>query len=515
MSDLMASAPSAGPARADRTPRAFDPTDVWPAPDARLLNGGPRKAPVFPVEALGAIAPWVCNLAAAKRAPVDYVAAPLLAFTAGVVGAARDVRIEDGWREPLILWVASVGNPSSGKSPPLATLKRAVLAMERTEGADLGERRREYEAKRVEAEAVRTHWETAVKDAVKKGSKTPLRPEMADDPEEPYAPRLLAADATREAAARLLVKHPRGLLLALDELAGLIGNFGKYGGADEPFYLAAYGGDFSPVDRVKGDTLTADRAYLSIVGAIQPDRIHALLSGRADDGLVSRFLPVWPDPPPQWLREVPAGDEVFAEALFARLRSLRMGDSDGDLRPRELKLSPDARDIFFAWCAEQHAKTNEAHGFMAGFLGKSKGTCARVALALELLDWAATTAGAPDGPEAISADAMERACILFADYFEPMARRVYADAALPEDERTAVALLKEIRQRGVRRFNARTAQREWGVPNLSTAAAMSAACTLLVEGDCVREVGREPGSGPGRKAKDYFVNPRLLREVAP
>src|SRR5262249_397882 len=162
---------------------------------------------------------------------------------------------------------------------------------------------------------------------------------------------------------------------------------------------------------------------------------------------------------------------------------------------------------------EQHVKTNAAHGFMAGFLGKSRGTCARVALILELLDWASSANRQPDGPETISSGAMERACILFADYFEPMARRVYADASLPIEERNAVALLKELRQRNERKFNARTAQREWGVPGLSDASCMSAACEVLVQGGCIREVERESKSGPGRKAKDYLVNPRLLREV--
>lgn len=511
MSDIH-SAAAQSPVR----PRVFDPSEGWPVPDARLLNGGPRKAPTFPIDCFGRIAPWVAELAAAKRAPLDYVAVPLLAFVAGVVGAARDVRIEPGWREPFILWVASIGNPSSGKSPPLATLKRAVMALEHSESADISERKREFEAKRVEAEAVRASWEAKVKEAVKNSSATPRRPEAADDPDEPYAPRLLAADATREAAARLLAKHPRGLLLALDELAALIGNFGKYGGADEPFYLAAYGGDFSPVDRVKGDALKAERAYLSIVGAIQPDRMQAILHERADDGLVARFLPVWPDPPKAWLREVPNVEEAYAERVFGRLRSLQMdGDESGQLRPREIGLSPDAADIFYEWAAEQHGKTNNAHGFMAGFLGKSRGTCVRVALALELLDWAATGNGAADGPTSISADAMERACILFADYFEPMARRVYADASLPVEERNAAALLKELRQRKERRFSQRIAQREWGVPGLSDATSMSAAIEVLLQCGCIREAEREPKAGPGRKAKDFVVNPRLLGEGTP
>lgn len=485
------------------------------APDARLLNGGPRKAPKLPLDVFGSLAPWIADLAAAKRAPADYVAFPLLATVAGVVGAARDVRIDASWREPCVLWVACAGNPSSGKSPALGALTDAALAVEREESGDIKERQRAYEQKLAEAEAIEAAWQAELRDCIKRGSKAPLRPDSADEPEKPLPPRLVAADATREGLAKLFATcAPRGLLLPLDELMSLIGNLGKFGGRDEPFYLSAYGGRCMPVDRKTSDPLRADRAYLSIVGAIQPDMLQGVLSGRANDGLVSRFLPIWPDPPQQWLRAVPQVDEGLAVELLRRLRTLTMhSDDEGKLRPREVTLSGGAADIFFDWAKEQHAKGNAAHGFMADFIGKSKGTCARVALVLELLDWAASEDGQPEGPREISAVVMERACRLFADYLEPMALRVYADAAISPEERAAIALLKELQARRLRQFNARTARREWGVPGLSSAQAMDAALAVLKEGGCVREVEREPGKR-GRTESAWLVNPQLLKARA-
>jgi hypothetical protein len=141
------------------------------------------------------------------------------------------------------------------------------------------------------------------------------------------------------------------------------------------------------------------------------------------------------------------------------------------------------------------------------------GACLRVALALELMEWAAGVNGPADGPAAVSALSISHACTLFADYFEPMARRVYADAALPEAERKAVAFIKEIQARGVRTFNARTAQREWGVAGVSTAADMHALCEALIEGDCIRKI-EDAKEGRGRKAISYAVNPRILQRGA-
>jgi hypothetical protein len=495
--------------RAELRSKAYDPRDAWREPDQRLLNGGVRKAPEFPLDCLGSIGPWVADLAASKGAPVDYAAGPFLAFCAGAVGAARVVRVRQNWVEPPILWIASVGRPSSGKSPPLAALKRAYMEIERGEAGDMAERKREHETRRVEAAAIREKWEAGAKEAAKKGQTASPMPAEADEPEEPRAPRMMVADATTEKLARIIADNPRGVISVRDELAGLLGNFGKYGGEDAPFYLQAYGGDFSPVDRVKGGTITAERAYLSIVGAIQPDKVQGLLSGRANDGLVSRFLPIWPDAAKRvW--EVPAVDEVRAVSLFSRLRALSMDtDADGRLSPRALPLDPAASEIFAAWWKEQGGKTNEAAGFFSEFLGKSDGTCARLALVLELIEWAATGKVPDDGPRSVSADSVERACRFFAEYFEPMARRVYADASLPEAEQKAVALVKEIQRRRVRQFNAREVYREWGIGGIGRAADVEAACNALIEGDCIAEAER-PDNARGRRAKDYVVNPYVL-----
>ena len=39
--------------RAESRPRSYDPASAWDEPDARLLNGGPRVAPLLPLECLG------------------------------------------------------------------------------------------------------------------------------------------------------------------------------------------------------------------------------------------------------------------------------------------------------------------------------------------------------------------------------------------------------------------------------------------------------------------------------
>src|SRR5580704_17373044 len=100
----------------------------WPEIDAALFDHGRGAAPVFPLELLPQPwRSWVADTAIGAGAPTAYVAQALLAAVAGVSGAGAVVRLAPAWTEPLVLWQALVGRPSSGKSPALAPM-RALLA---------------------------------------------------------------------------------------------------------------------------------------------------------------------------------------------------------------------------------------------------------------------------------------------------------------------------------------------------------------------------------------------------
>ena len=82
---------------------------------------------------------------------------------------------------------------------------------------------------------------------------------------------------------------------------------------------------------------------------------------------------------------------------------------------------------------------------MLSFLGKLPGLCARLALVLAFLDWAAEGA---EQPHEITVQNFGRAAHLMQAYFLPMARRAYADAATPKTERAARRLVGIIRKQG-------------------------------------------------------------------
>jgi hypothetical protein len=239
-----------------------------------------------------------------------------------------------------------------------------------------------------------------------------------------------------------------------DELAGWLEGMQRYsgGGTDRPFWLEAFGGRGFTVERMGREPLTIDRLSIGVLGGIQPDRLKSLLFKSDDDGLLARFLPIWPEPAP--LRRPQAwGDETLMEAALARLLTLDLvTDEAGELRPWFIPFTDDARGLMDDFRVVARGWEAGAEGLMLSFLGKLPGLTARLALVLAFLDWAADGA---EEPHEITVQHFGRAAHLVEAYFLPMARRAYADAATPKPERAARRLVGIIREHGWQRFTSR------------------------------------------------------------
>ncbi len=110
---------------------AVPPIVDWPAIDGDLLDERRAPVPAFPLELLPQPwRDWVSGAARSADVPVDYVAQSLLATAAGVAGTRVKVLFASGWLEPLHLWLAAVGAPSSGKSPALGLARRLLNSLE-------------------------------------------------------------------------------------------------------------------------------------------------------------------------------------------------------------------------------------------------------------------------------------------------------------------------------------------------------------------------------------------------
>ena len=487
---------------------------IWPDPDPRLLRTVLPPASQLPLrDVLGPnLAQWVADAAEAKGVPADYVFAALLAVAGATIGNARWVSPWRGWSEPPIIWTMCLGLPSAGKSPAIDAVLQPLRNAERPLRQAAQKVLDAWKEKAELAKLTEATWKEAAKAAIKAGDTPPDRPSGCDIGPPPHIPRLVVNDGTIERLGALLARQSRGTLQMRDELAGWLTGMQRYSGgsSDRPFWLEAYGGRGFTVERMGREPLTIDRLSIGVLGGIQPDRLKSLLFKSDDDGLLARFLPIWPEPAP--LRRPQAwGDETLTEKVLARLLTRNLvTDETGNERPWYIHFSDEARAQMDAFRLAVRGWEAGCEGLLLSFIGKLPGLAARLALVLALLDWAADGG---EEPHEITVQHFGRAAHLVEAYLLPMARRAYADAATPKAERAARRLVGIIREHGWDRFTAREVQR-LDRAGLGSKADLDQALALLIEGDCIRPVDPPANAKGGRPQRLFTVNPAILRGLS-
>jgi hypothetical protein len=487
---------------------------VWAKPDMTVLAGGRTPPPDMPTDMFGNLWPLVRDLAAGAGAPAEYVAVSIIAVAASLVGAKRSVqpfREAPQWREPCVLWIAPVGDPSSNKSPAIDAATGPLKGMER----EMAEQHKAgligWHTTAERAKAEKAAWQSNVKEATKSGVATPSMPDAAVEPDEPQRPRLMVQDGTPEAVMEILAGNPNGILHLRDELAGWLMSFERYSPGGREFWLEAFGGRHFTVDRKNLKApLFVEFNGVTVLGGIQPEKLSECLLKSADDGLVARFLWAWPDPI-RYQRPSGVADVALLERIYRRLLGLRPArDEDGRAAAVVLMLNDAAGVIFEEWIRDNDAVIREAAGLYKGFLGKLRGMVLRLSLITELIGWAAG-----DGPEptAIRAETVVSVLGFIDDYAKPSAVRVFGDAALPVSERNAAALGKHILKTGAQRVNLRDVRRSSGIATLKVASDVDAAAEALAEAGWLRPAPTRAGDRPGQATKDYLVNPAVHGEA--
>lgn len=483
---------------------------VWQKPDLRFLKTELPPAPKLPLRDVlePRLAQWVEQAAESKGAPADYVFAAMLSAAGATIGNTRWALVWQGWAEPPIIWTMCIGLPSAGKSP---AIDAAIQPLRKAERPLRDAAKKELTAWSEKAEIAKIQeqaWKEATKKAIKDGETPPDRPTGCDIGPAPHVPRLVVNDGTIERLGAILSRQPRGTLQMRDELAGWLEGMQRYagGGTDRPFWLEAFGGRGFTVERMGREPLTIDRLSIGVLGGIQPDRLKTLLFKSDDDGLLARFLPIWPDPAP--LRRPQAwADEALMEGALARLLTLNLlTDENDDERPFFIPLTDSACDLMDDLRLSVRSWENGAEGLMLSFLGKLPGLTARLALVLAFLDWAADGG---EQPTSICHVHFGRAAHLVEFYFLPMAQRAYADAATPKHERAARRLVGIILEQGWHSFTSREVMK-LGRSGLGSKAELDPALATLEDGDCIRSVEATANPQGGRPQRLFAVNPALL-----
>jgi hypothetical protein len=296
-------------------------------------------------------------------------------------------------------------------------------------------------------------------------------------------PRLRQHDVTIEQVAAILATAaPKGLMVTRDEIAGWLDGMNAYHPAGRSFWIESYGGRQYRVERRKHgkEPIVIPRFAVSLCGGTQPEKLTVLVDG-VDDGLLSRIQWSWPNPVPFHLGlQVPR--VAWAIEALDRLRelSLRPGDPP---TPVSVGLTSEGQELIEAFGVEMDGEKREASGLMRSAYAKARGTALRLSLVLEYLWWCAGMSAPPDK---ISPLAFGAAAQLVADYYMPMAERVFGDAAASDIERSAATLGRWIIKHRPKEVHVRQLQRTARLPGLRSADQIKKAAEALVDADWLR-----------------------------
>jgi hypothetical protein len=419
------------------------PLHDWDAPDWSILDDRRGDLPEFPLDCLPApVRAWVKRAANGAGVTPAHVAVPALGIASSLIGMARRAQASKSWKVPMTCWSVVVGASGTGKTPGLDVIKHALDWIERTNRTKIGKLRREHETKAEAAKAARAQWKKQVEEAVAAGQAGPQMPEGALDPGQFIEPRPYISDVTIERIGPLLQSRPQGTLLLRDELSALFLNMSRYsGGQDKPFWLEAWNGGSSVIERVSR-SLYIKYLLVGVAGGIQPSLLEPSFEGD-HDGMYTRFLFAWP-PKAAYQPLTDDAEEVDTSIINIIARLDRLAKIEGgNLVPKEIKLSKEARTEFEGLRKWADQSQEAFDGREREWMAKATAHALRLSGTLCLLDWAASgnaeliedeivLGKIEDEPTEIGAEHMCAAIRLVQSYFWPHARAALRQIGLSD-----------------------------------------------------------------------------------
>jgi len=424
---------------------AVDAPEWKPPVAAETSDTKPGPAPVWKPFLVAALPKplrfFVVEGARAIGCDPSMIALPMLASCAAAIGTTRRVKLKNSWCEPSVLWTAIVARSGTLKSP---ASELAVKPLQRVQSEQFREHRRalaEYEKLALHHEASKADW----------WRNTRGRGDPPEKPEPPVCVRHVVSDCTVESLAPILSSNPRGVLLAKDELSGWLRSFNQYKGSkgsDVANWLEMHRAGCVTVDRKTQQTLHVPRAAVSICGTIQPGVLSACLTDEYfAAGLSARLLIVQPPTPAKrWTDDdmSPATFARFEDVIRKLLAQEHDRDDDGELVPKDLPLSADARARWIDFYNEFAVRQADAPGEdLAAAFSKIEGYAARFALLCQCVGFVTGTAAA----DCVDDVAME-AGITLARWFADEAERVYGLWHESDEDREWRDLIAWIENRG-------------------------------------------------------------------
>jgi hypothetical protein len=280
--------------------------------------------------------------------PLEMVALQALAVPSLLAGPYIDVEPRADWHEPGTLYVLTIADSGTGKSPAMRKFTSLIARAEKSRVAKMTEVRNARRAKL---------------ETILKGDSTPeeheeAKQELATLKKSRPGTRLWVTDATDERLATLMDENGGNMAVWAPEpkfFRVAAGAYTKGGAPATDCMLQAYSGDNLRVERQTKPPVCVDRPRLTIAMMTQRKPVEDFLvkTGNDERGELARFLMCTPpdlrgfrEPGP----EIP--NSVYAEAQLCADRLGRLW-----LAPAQVvALSDKARARFGVWEAEHQRR---------------------------------------------------------------------------------------------------------------------------------------------------------------
>lgn len=244
--------------------------------------------------------------------PAEFIAIPLIILISSLIGHKVHIQPTSDIHHiiTVVLWGMIIGEPGTKKTPASNfALKLLDVLIEDAEKEYLKKVKRSEAKKDIDGirhklalnqstvflkQAAETSDERRQRALISKAEK--LLHQVANNRNKLTKKRYKTANATFAALHKVMLENPNGLLLAIDEIIGLLSVLHRKGNEETKAYiLECFSGWGSfDVDRATTSHKPGRNMALSIFGTIQPEKLFAFLkrvltSGVENDGFLARF----------------------------------------------------------------------------------------------------------------------------------------------------------------------------------------------------------------------------------
>lgn len=403
--------------------------------------------PTFPINVFNdPIKAMIEETAESLQTPVDLPAFIALGVLATSLSKKFIGSPKNNWREPLNLFIVTLLDSSSRKSPAFNVMVEPVInyQLELNEKTKLDVDNRKTERIALEKRIENLQREFGKDEdqqhllEIKKINKRLLElPEL-------FLPSIIADDSSPEALVSNMYKNNSKIAILTSE-GDLFEKFkSKFTDVKYDVFLKSYSEDFLRTDRITRETEMIEKPNLTICVAAQPSVIKELPKAVYDRGLLARFI--YSIPHDNLGDRISRTKEISKETSNSYITFIQKFLKWETKEPIPLKLSDEALNLLFHTMDEVEAEFREEgifHDELRSWGGKLIGQLLRIAGILHISYQAAKVNNISDIDTTISKESFENA-IKLKDYLIAHAQKAFGVMKKSMDFDDAEYVLKVI-----------------------------------------------------------------------